>query len=61
MGSAIFMHIWRDPGFPTAGCTAMQEKDIGDIVSWLDEKKHPVLVQLPMEEYLSHRDFLPGK
>ena len=25
-GSAIFLHIWRRPGAPTAGCIAMQEK-----------------------------------
>jgi L,D-peptidoglycan transpeptidase YkuD (ErfK/YbiS/YcfS/YnhG family) len=52
MGSAIFMHIWRYPNHPTAGCTAMEEKDLIEIVSWLDEKKHPVLVQLPLEEYI---------
>jgi L,D-peptidoglycan transpeptidase YkuD (ErfK/YbiS/YcfS/YnhG family) len=51
MGSAVFMHIWIDKGEGTHGCTAMRESDLNTLVSWLDVKKHPCLVQLPMEEY----------
>lgn len=27
-GSAIFVHIWRRPGAPTAGCVAFSRKDL---------------------------------
>lgn len=27
-GSAIFLHQWRRPGFPTAGCIAMARQDL---------------------------------
>jgi L,D-peptidoglycan transpeptidase YkuD (ErfK/YbiS/YcfS/YnhG family) len=51
MGSAIFMHIWRGKGMGTAGCTVMEENNLVDIVSWLDSRQRPCLVQLPLEEY----------
>jgi len=41
-GSCIFIHI-KD--VPTAGCTVMDETSIKEIIRWLDEKKHPLLVQ----------------
>ncbi|MDD5089510.1 MAG: hypothetical protein PHQ23_01215 [Candidatus Wallbacteria bacterium] len=50
-GSMIFMHIWRGHGLGTAGCTAMTEFDILDLIRWLDPEKKPVLVQLPLEAY----------
>lgn len=28
MGSAIFIHTWRRPGYPTAGCIAMARADL---------------------------------
>ena len=28
LGSAIFLHQWRRPGFPTAGCIAMARADL---------------------------------
>lgn len=52
-GSAIFLHIWRSPTSGTAGCTAMDRKDLDRILCWLDPTKNPVLVQLPIEEYQS--------
>jgi len=36
-GSAIFLHRWRRPGFPTAGCVAMAP---GDLL-WLVRHLHP--------------------
>ncbi|WP_323034810.1 L,D-transpeptidase family protein [Pararhodobacter sp.] len=27
-GSAIFLHTWRRPGFPTAGCVAFARRDL---------------------------------
>ncbi|MGQ0645690.1 MAG: M15 family metallopeptidase [Elusimicrobiota bacterium] len=44
-GSCIFLHLWRGPDDPTAGCTAMAERDFLDLLRWLDPAKSPVLVQ----------------
>lgn len=35
-GSCIFMHIWRGPGQPTVGCTAMAQADLESLLGWLD-------------------------
>lgn len=51
MGSCIFMHIWSGSKNPTAGCTAMKESDILKLIDFLDQKKNPILVQLPNSEY----------
>ena len=50
-GSCIFMHIWSGSTSPTAGSTAMKEADILKLIDFLDQKKNPVLVQLPRAEY----------
>ena len=50
-GSQIFMHIWRAPGRPTAGCTAMEEPHLKALLDWLDDAQNPILVQLPWEWY----------
>jgi D-alanyl-D-alanine dipeptidase len=50
-GSCIFLHIWRGPGSPTSGCTAMPADDLEAIVRWLDPARRPMLVQLPAAEY----------
>jgi len=49
-GSCIFMHVWRNPGGYTSGCTAMARKDMERVAAWLDAAKSPVLVQLPTGE-----------
>ncbi len=36
-GSAIFLHQWRRPGYPTAGCIAMGRADL----RWLAERAGP--------------------
>lgn len=36
-GSAIFLHQWRRPGFPTAGCIAMARRDL----VWLAQMVRP--------------------
>jgi len=41
-GSCIFMHIKK---VPTAGCTVMNEKEMKEIIQWLDADKHPLLLQ----------------
>jgi D-alanyl-D-alanine dipeptidase len=55
------MHIWSGSTSPTAGCTAMKEADILKLIDFLDQKKNPILVQVPRSEYdqLKHRYKLP--
>jgi D-alanyl-D-alanine dipeptidase len=55
-GSCIFMHIWRGPGQPTVGCTAMQQADLESLLAWLDPSRTPMLVQLPAAEYQKLRE-----
>ncbi len=50
-GSCIFLHIWKGPGVPTSGCTAMSDGAIESLLGWLDPRANPVLVQLPLAEY----------
>jgi L,D-peptidoglycan transpeptidase YkuD (ErfK/YbiS/YcfS/YnhG family) len=50
-GSCIFLHIWKDSAHGTAGCTAMQPAQIETLLEWLDPKRTPVLVQLPVDAY----------
>lgn len=43
-GSAIFLHQWRRPGFPTAGCIAMARRDL----IWLASVVRPgALLEVP--------------
>lgn len=49
-GSCIFLHIWRNPETPTAGCTAMSRTDLERVLRLLEPAKHPYLVQLPETE-----------
>ncbi|MBP6534232.1 MAG: hypothetical protein KAZ45_02290 [Arenimonas sp.] len=50
-GSCIFAHLWRAPGKPTAGCTAMDSADMSALLEWLDAAKKPVFVLMPAAEY----------
>ena len=49
-GSAIFLHVWRNPGVPTVGCTAMARDDLLALLQWLEPKQQPLLVQAPASE-----------
>ncbi len=55
-GSCIFFHLWRGPERGTAGCTAMEEEKLKELIFWLDPAKKPVLVQFPVEEYNKRRE-----
>ena len=57
-GSLIFLHIWRDSSGATAGCTAMPEQNLVQLLRWLDPAAHPVLVQMPQPTYNSLRTSL---
>ncbi len=48
-GSCIFLHIAPASGNGTAGCTAMPEANIEEIVHWIG--KGAVLVQMPEAQY----------
>ncbi|MEO5803632.1 MAG: L,D-transpeptidase family protein [Verrucomicrobiota bacterium] len=50
-GSCIFIHIWKGDGSGTSGCTAMEKSHMEKLISWLDAKTNPVLVQLPEAEF----------
>jgi L,D-peptidoglycan transpeptidase YkuD (ErfK/YbiS/YcfS/YnhG family) len=50
-GSCIFLHIWRNSSAATAGCTAMPERNLVKLLHWLDPAAHPVLIQMPQQDY----------
>jgi L,D-peptidoglycan transpeptidase YkuD (ErfK/YbiS/YcfS/YnhG family) len=50
-GSCIFAHLWKSPADPTAGCTAMDEATMDELLAWLRPDRHPVFVLLPEAEY----------
>ena len=54
-GSCIFLHIWKDESSGTAGCTAMERRNLQLLVDWLSPAKNPYLVQLPENVYNSSR------
>jgi L,D-peptidoglycan transpeptidase YkuD (ErfK/YbiS/YcfS/YnhG family) len=43
-GSAIFLHVWKAEGFPTAGCVAVSEENIHKILDWLDPAASPLII-----------------
>lgn len=42
-GSAIFVHSWRRPFWPTAGCLGLAKNDLATILSFLDPQKKPAI------------------
>jgi D-alanyl-D-alanine dipeptidase len=50
-GSCIFLHIWAGPASTTAGCTALDVRELTAVVEWLDASRRPMLVQLTASEY----------
>jgi L,D-peptidoglycan transpeptidase YkuD (ErfK/YbiS/YcfS/YnhG family) len=50
-GSCIFLHIWKSSEQGTVGCTAMSQIELETLLTWLDPKRKPLLVQLPAQEY----------
>jgi D-alanyl-D-alanine dipeptidase len=50
-GSCIFLHIWRNSSAATAGCTAMPEQNLVKLLHWLDPAAHPILIQMPRQNY----------
>lgn len=50
-GSCIFLHIWKDAASGTAGCTAMERRDLERILAWTVAARNPYLIQMPEAEY----------
>lgn len=50
-GSCIFAHLWKAPDETTAGCTAMAESAMRELLAWLAPRQHPVFVLLPRQQY----------
>ncbi|CAN5327997.1 hypothetical protein BH10PSE19_BH10PSE19_13630 [soil metagenome] len=47
-GSCIFVHVWKKPGQGTAGCVAMAETDMKQLLTWLDSMKNPQILIKPI-------------
>lgn len=45
-GSCIFMHVSNSKNTATLGCTSMQKDEIKKMITWLDIKKEPILIQV---------------
>ena len=54
-GSCIFLHVWKNSSAATAGCTAMPERDLVNLLRWFDPAARPILVQMPRKEYDAFR------
>ncbi len=61
-GSCIFIHLWRDKGKGTHGCTAMSEANMMNLLHWLDSSKHPkmILITKSLYKYLENWFELPS-
>jgi L,D-peptidoglycan transpeptidase YkuD (ErfK/YbiS/YcfS/YnhG family) len=61
-GSLIFIHIWRGQNYGTAGCTAISEDHMAELLQWLDKREKPIIVQLPLKVYRKYQKewSLPG-
>lgn len=55
-GSCIFMHRWRGSERGTDGCTALSCSDLLEVLTWLDQDKSPLIVQLPFEEFINLKE-----
>lgn len=40
-GSAIFLHIWEGPAVATAGCVALERRNVERLLAWLDRDREP--------------------
>jgi len=49
-GSAIFLHVWKNPENTTGGCTAMAKDDLLRVMAWLRPEARPLFVQVPDQE-----------
>lgn len=50
-GSCIFMHIWKSANTGTAGCVAMDDRNLKTVLHWLNSRKQPMMVTVVRSEY----------
>lgn len=51
LGSAIFMHIYKNANTGTEGCVAMSQRELLNVLKWLDPEKKPAILIIPKEEF----------
>jgi L,D-peptidoglycan transpeptidase YkuD (ErfK/YbiS/YcfS/YnhG family) len=44
MGSAIFLHVERATGKPTAGCISMPKEEMVSLIEWMQPTAYPVIL-----------------
>jgi L,D-peptidoglycan transpeptidase YkuD (ErfK/YbiS/YcfS/YnhG family) len=54
-GSCIFAHVWKSPDDATAGCTAMSDANMQQLLGWLDRRRNPMFILLPEDAYAQLR------
>ncbi|MCK9373319.1 MAG: L,D-transpeptidase family protein [Sulfuricurvum sp.] len=59
-GSCIFIHLNHPDHRPTAGCTAMEESALKELLGWFDPSKNPVMVQIPKRECEKYQQEFTG-
>jgi len=59
-GSCLFFHLNHSNHRPTAGCTAMEEKPLIELLRWLDPFQKPHLLQIPQSECLVYQKVFEG-
>lgn len=59
-GSCIFFHLNHPDGRPTAGCTAMEERPLLELIRWLNPLQKPKLLQIPQSECRNYQQEFRG-
>jgi L,D-peptidoglycan transpeptidase YkuD (ErfK/YbiS/YcfS/YnhG family) len=52
LGSCIFLHVWDSVLRGTAGCTAVSSAHLEQLLHWMDAQNNPLIIQLPLPEYV---------
>jgi hypothetical protein len=52
LGSCIFLHVWDSVLRGTAGCTAVSSAHLEQLLRWMDAQNNPLIIQLPLPEYV---------
>ncbi len=59
-GSCLFFHLNHANHRPTAGCTAMEEKPLVELLGWLDPLQKPQLLQIPKSSCTEYQKMFEG-
>ena len=60
-GSCIFIHVWREGGKGTAGCTSLDKSELKSLLQWMDPQAQTLLIQVPktqLPKVIDQFDFL---